>query len=123
MSLDRPAGNKLRPLRAIKKSLQTLQRQLAKGAPSQRKQLDALLGAGNHLSATLEWPAYGWVVAALILVALMTIQGLGFLTPVNVFVCVELQKIEPDMKKISYWMQRYLYSVALQGTMQAGLSS
>ena len=40
----------------------------------------------------LEWPAYGWVAAALILVTLMTIQGLGFLTPVNVFVCLELQK-------------------------------
>jgi hypothetical protein len=40
-------------LRALKKSLQTLQRQLAKGAPSQRKQLDALLRAGNHLSATV----------------------------------------------------------------------
>jgi len=71
--------------------------------------------------STLEWPAYGWVVAALILVALMTIQGLGFLTPVNVFVCLELQKIEPDMKKISYWMQRYFYSVALQGTMQVAI--
>ena len=40
-------------LRALKKSLQTLQRQLAKGAPSQREQLDALLRAGNHLSATV----------------------------------------------------------------------
>jgi hypothetical protein len=29
----------------------------------------------------LEWPAYGWVAAALVLVTLMTIQGLGFLTP------------------------------------------
>jgi hypothetical protein len=48
--------------------------------------------------STLKWPAYGWVVAALILVALMTIQGLGFLAPVNVFVCLELQKIKPDMK-------------------------
>jgi len=69
----------------------------------------------------LEWPAYGWVAASLILVALMTIQGLGFLTPVNVFVCLELQKFEPDMKKISYWMQRYFYAVALQGTMQVAI--
>ncbi|HEY2426159.1 MAG TPA: hypothetical protein VGI09_09710 [Pseudolabrys sp.] len=37
----------------------------------------------------LDWPAYGWVAAALALVTLMTIQGLGFLTPVNVFVCLE----------------------------------
>jgi hypothetical protein len=71
--------------------------------------------------ATLEWPAYGWVAAALILVALMTIQGLGFLTPVNVFVCLELQKIDPDMKKIGYWMQRYFYAVAVQGTMQVAM--
>jgi hypothetical protein len=69
----------------------------------------------------LEWPAYGWVAAALILVAFMTIQGLGFLTPVNVVVCLELQKAEPDMKKISYWMQRYFYAVALQGTMQLAI--
>ncbi len=43
----------------------------------------------------LDWPAYGWVAAALVLVTLMTIQGLGFLTPVNVFVCLELQKDKP----------------------------
>jgi uncharacterized membrane protein len=71
--------------------------------------------------ATLDWPAYGWVAAALILVAAMTIQGLGFLTPVNVFVCLELQKNNPDMKRISYWVQRYFYAVALQGTMQLGI--
>jgi uncharacterized membrane protein len=69
----------------------------------------------------LPWPDYGWVVAALVLVTLMTIQGLGFLTPVNVFVCLELQKTEPDMKKISGLMQRYFYAVALQGTMQVAI--
>src|ERR1700739_1031674 len=50
--------------------------------------------------STLEWPVYGWVAAALILVGLMTIQGLGFLTPVNVYVCLQLQKREPDMSKV-----------------------
>jgi hypothetical protein len=69
----------------------------------------------------LDWPAYGWVAAALVLVTLMTIQGLGFLTPVNVFVCLELQKSEPDLKKISTWMQRYFYAVALQGMMQVAI--
>src|SRR6202049_2674716 len=53
----------------------------------------------------LDWPAYGWVAAALTLVTLMTIQGLGFLTPVNVLVCLQLQKPEPDMSKISSWMR------------------
>jgi len=69
----------------------------------------------------LPWPAYGWVVAALALVMLMTIQGLGFLLPVNVFICLELQKLNPDMKKIGAWMQRYFYAVALQGVMQIAI--
>jgi hypothetical protein len=69
----------------------------------------------------LDWPAFGWVAAALVLVTLMTIQGLGFLTPVNILVCLELQKIEPDLKKISVWMQRYFYAVATQGAMQVAI--
>lgn len=69
----------------------------------------------------LPWPDYGWVAAALVLVTLMTIQGLGFLAPVNVFVCLELQKLNPDMKKISIWMRRYFYAVALQGMMQIAI--
>jgi len=66
----------------------------------------------------LDWPAYGWVAASLVLVALMTVQGLGFLTPVNVFVCLQLQKPDPDMARIAKWMRRYFYAVALQGLMQ-----
>src|SRR5579863_2486482 len=69
----------------------------------------------------LPWPDYGWVAAALVLVSLMTIQGLGFLTPVNVIVCLELQKPEPDMKRITGLMQKYFYAVALQGTMQVAI--
>ena len=69
----------------------------------------------------LDWPAYGWVAAALTLVTLMTILGLGFLTPVNVWVCLELQKREPDLKRIGYWMQWYFYAVAAQGVMQLAI--
>jgi hypothetical protein len=69
----------------------------------------------------LDWPQYGWVAAALALVTLMTIQGLGFLTPVNVLVCLELQRDKPDLGKISRWMNRYFYAVALQGTMQVAI--
>ena len=71
--------------------------------------------------STLDWPAYGWMAAALVLVALMTIQGLGFLTPVNVFVCMELQKPSPNMTRIGAWMQRYFYVVATQGIMQVAI--
>ena len=49
----------------------------------------------------LPWPQFGWVAAALGLVTLMTIQGLGFLTPVNLLVCLELQNSKPDLGKIT----------------------
>jgi len=57
----------------------------------------------------------------LTLVALMTVQGLGFLTPVNVYVCLELNKPKPDMAKIGRWMRRYFYAVAFQGLMQVAI--
>lgn len=66
----------------------------------------------------LAWPQFGWVVAALVIVTLMTIQGLGFLLPVNVSVCLELQKNNPDLDRAGRLMQRYFYAVALQGAMQ-----
>jgi hypothetical protein len=69
----------------------------------------------------MPWPQFAWVAAALALVTLMTIQGLGFLTPVNVWVCLELQRDKPDLAKISRWMSRYFYAVALQGTMQVAI--
>jgi hypothetical protein len=47
--------------------------------------------------------------------------GPRFLTPVNVFVCLELQNPEPDLNKIAVWMQRYFYAVALQELMQVAI--
>jgi len=69
----------------------------------------------------LDWPQFGWVAAALLLVTLMTILGLGFLTPVNVLVCLELQKDSPDVAKFSGLMRWYFYAVAMQGTMQIAI--
>ncbi|HVY59208.1 MAG TPA: hypothetical protein VHA77_15260 [Xanthobacteraceae bacterium] len=66
----------------------------------------------------LPWPEYGWVSAALALVALMTIQGVGYLLPTNLRVCFELQKPDPDHAKIQQMMKRFFFVVALQGTMQ-----
>jgi uncharacterized membrane protein len=77
--------------------------------------------AENLGYTALPWPAFGWVAAALTLVTLMTIQGLGFLTPVNVYVCLELQKPDPDKRKIGFWMRWYFYAVALQGLMQVAI--
>lgn len=69
----------------------------------------------------LAWPEYGWVAASLVLVTLLTIQGLGFLTPVNVRVCLELQKSRPDLSKIRRWMNWYFYAIAMQGLMQIAI--
>src|SRR6266851_2680402 len=49
----------------------------------------------------VDWPAYGWVAAALVLVVLMTIQGIGYLLPTNLRVCIELRRGAPDFDRIS----------------------
>ena len=66
----------------------------------------------------LSWPHYAWVAAALVLVALMTIQGLGYLLPTNLRVCLELQRINPDSAKIGKLTNHYFLAVAMQGVMQ-----
>jgi hypothetical protein len=66
----------------------------------------------------LGWPEYGWVVAALALLGLMTVLGIGYILPTNLWVCLQLQKASPDHEKVGYVMRNYFYAVALQGTMQ-----
>jgi len=67
------------------------------------------------------WPQKGWVVAALVIVAILTVQGLGVLLPTNVRVCLELQQAAPDLEKIGRWMRRYVRAVAFQGAMQVAI--
>jgi uncharacterized membrane protein len=66
----------------------------------------------------LSWPQYGWVAAALALVIAMTVQGLGYLLPANVRVCLELQRDNPDPARIAKLTNRYFFAVASQGIMQ-----
>ena len=61
------------------------------------------------------------LVAALVLVTLMTIQGLGYLLPTSVRICLELQKAEPDGAKIGRVMSRFYDVVASQGVMQVAI--
>ena len=67
---------------------------------------------------TLPWPEKGWVAAALAIIVVLTVQGVGILLPTNVRVCLELRKPDPDLKKIGGWMRRYLVTVAIQGVLQ-----
>ena len=64
------------------------------------------------------WPQFAWVAAALTLVVLMTIQGVGYLLPTNLRVCIELRRPDPDFAKISRMMRTFFLAVAVQGTMQ-----
>jgi len=66
----------------------------------------------------LGWPEIAWVYAALGLIAVMTVQGLGYLLPTNLRVCFELQKARPDGARIGRLMKGYIYVVASQGLMQ-----
>ena len=67
------------------------------------------------------WPEYGWVLAALVILAVLTVQGLGVLLPANLMVYFELRKPRPDVARIGRLMKRYVYAVALQGAMQVAI--
>lgn len=69
----------------------------------------------------LAWPQFGWVVAALAILAVLTVQGLGYLLPTNIRVYLELRKDVPDGARIAALMSSYFYAVAFQGIMQIAM--
>ncbi len=69
----------------------------------------------------LPWPGYGWVLAALVIVAILTVQGLGVLLPTNLLVYLEMRKPAPDLPRVGRLMKRYVYAVALQGSLQVAI--
>lgn len=66
----------------------------------------------------LPYPAQYWIVAALIIVAVLTVQGLGFLLPTNLRMLFELRKPAPDMARIGRWMRLYIWVIASQAVLQ-----
>jgi hypothetical protein len=66
----------------------------------------------------LAWPEYGWLLAALMVVTVLAIQGIGILTPLNLIVFFELRKAVPDMARVGRLMRPYLVIIASQGVMQ-----
>jgi hypothetical protein len=67
------------------------------------------------------YPAFWWVVAALVIVTILTIQGLGFLLPTNLMVYFEMRKPQPDGARVGRLMRWYFYAVAFQGCMQVAI--
>jgi hypothetical protein len=66
----------------------------------------------------LEAPAAYWVTAAVAILVVLTIQGLGILLPTNVRVYLELRKDQPDPQRIMKLMRFYIYVIASQGVLQ-----
>ncbi len=69
----------------------------------------------------LPYPAFGWVAAALAIVTVLTIQGVGILLPTNLKVYLELRKATPDGSRIARWMRLYVRVVAFQGALQVAI--
>ena len=49
----------------------------------------------------LGYPQFWWVIAALAIVSVLTVQGLGYLLPMNFKLYFEIQKPAPDPAKLS----------------------
>ena len=69
----------------------------------------------------LPFPQFWWVAAALAIVTVLTVQGLGYLLPINLKLYFEIQKPSPDHDKLRRWMRTYVRVVAVQGTMQVAI--
>ena len=67
------------------------------------------------------YPQFWWVIAALAIVSVLTVQGLGILLPMNLKLYFEIMKSAPDHDKLKRWMRTYVRVVALQGTMQVAI--
>ena len=52
---------------------------------------------------------------------MLTVQGLGILTPINILVYLEMLKAKPDSEKVTRWMKTYVRVVAIQGVMQVAM--
>ena len=69
----------------------------------------------------LAYPQLWWVIAALTIVTVLTVQGLGYLLPMNLKLYFEILKPAPDADKLKRWMRGYIGVVAMQGTMQVAI--
>jgi hypothetical protein len=66
-------------------------------------------------------PQFPWVVGALILISLMTILGVGIMTPNGVRIWLELRKPEPNRTLIVGLNRWNVINAAVQGTMQIAI--
>lgn len=66
----------------------------------------------------LPYPQMYWVIGALVIVGIMTIQGMGVLLPINLRVFFELRKEKPRVEMVQRLMRIYVMVVASQAFLQ-----
>jgi hypothetical protein len=82
--------------------------------------------AGWFLAAQLGWltpgsAEFGWVLAALVLVSIMTILGLGIMLPNSLRIWLELRKPQPN-RELVVGLNRYnIITAGAQGVMQVAI--
>ena len=69
----------------------------------------------------LDYPHLWWVIAAVAILIVLTVQGIGILLPTNLTVYFELHKAQPDYARIGRLMRFYIFLVASQGVMQVAM--
>ena len=69
----------------------------------------------------LGFPQFWWVIGALAIVSVLTVQGLCYLLPMNLKLYFEIMKGAPDHDKLGRWMRTYVRVVAVQGIMQVAI--
>lgn len=66
----------------------------------------------------LAFPELWWLIAALAITTILSVQGMFVLLPTNIMVYLEMRKPTPDGERIGRLMRRYVRVVAFQGSMQ-----
>ena len=79
------------------------------------------LARADGLFTTPYSPQHAWILAALIVVALLAIIAYTFLEPANIVVLMELRKPEPNGPLIGKMMQRFLYAAGVLGVLQLSM--
>lgn len=67
---------------------------------------------------TVPYPQHWWIVASMIVVAVMAVVALGLLEPANLAVLFEMRKEQPDVALIGKLMRRFVFTAGITGVMQ-----
>lgn len=66
-------------------------------------------------------PQHGWILAALIIVAILSIIAYAFLEPANIVVLMELHKSQPNGLLIGRMMKSFVYTAGILGVLQLSI--